>query len=201
MTTSYYPDCILELVKAYNEPHRYYHNWNHISDMFYNAKIYNLNLTDTQQLAILFHDIIYNVKREDNIFMSTYYSNEQLSADIAYNYCKMYNEEIADNVKQIILDTEKELPTIKESEYVIDLDLLGLAFKDKYDKNGVNIKQEFKHLDSKTFYTNRLKWIMSMLDRDTIFVSEKFNHLNPNAYQILNDDLNETTRRITNEIF
>jgi predicted metal-dependent HD superfamily phosphohydrolase len=51
--------------ECYKELHRYYHNWSHIEDMIDNIPG-NYKNNKTLILAILFHDIIYDPKREDN---------------------------------------------------------------------------------------------------------------------------------------
>lgn len=69
----------------YNEKHRFYHNWNHIVDLLKKASKENC-LSDNLFLAILFHDVIYNPKENDNeeksaLLFKIYFPNN----DIVYN--------------------------------------------------------------------------------------------------------------------
>ena len=96
-----------EEIERYNETHRYYHNIEHIQEMISNAKKRNI-LTDELFLAIIFHDIIYNPKADDN---------EEKSAELFYSYIKN------DEIKQAILDTKTHKATNKISKQLCDLDL------------------------------------------------------------------------------
>ena len=74
-------------------------------------------------------------------------SNEESSADLAYILTyKEFGKEGALDIKQMILDTEKHLPTIEDSKIVIDLDLIDLAYKDRYVLNGLKLREEYKQL-------------------------------------------------------
>ena len=55
-----------DIFNRLNEPHRYYHNWNHIEYMFKIARKLGIELTDELVLAIIFHDIIYDPLAKDN---------------------------------------------------------------------------------------------------------------------------------------
>ena len=81
-------------IERYNEPHRYWHNLDHIKNMINCAKSRNI-LSDDLFLAIVFHDIIYNPKVNNN---------EEQSAELLCKYID--NEEI----KQAILDTKTHEP-------------------------------------------------------------------------------------------
>ena len=50
---------------CYDEPHRYYHNMDHIIGMLKMAKSEEY-LDDELFLAIVFHDIVYDSRRNDN---------------------------------------------------------------------------------------------------------------------------------------
>lgn len=153
----------LDLIEAYNEPHRHYHNFTHIAQMFEWAKEYEIQLTDEQKLAILFHDVVYSVGKKS-------FSNEHLSAICAYDYChEKYGNEFAKTVKRIILDTENHIPTIELSKSVLDLDLLPIALSETYEENGRKIRMEFKDYSDKEFNNGRIEWIESMLNRQRIF--------------------------------
>lgn len=130
-----------DIVYKYSETHRYYHNLDHILDMIksaYEKKI----LTNSLLLAIIFHDIIYNPKRKNN---------EELSAELFYQYIK------DDEIKQAILDTKTHKPTNELARQLIELDLEVLykdfkTFKDYEDK----IFKEYQFVDFKTYKEKRI---------------------------------------------
>lgn len=94
----------------YDEPHRFYHNLSHIETMISAAKKREI-LTDELFLAIVFHDIIYNPKANNN---------EELSAELLYKYMPL------NKIKQAILDTKTHKPTNELSKQLCDLDLAVL---------------------------------------------------------------------------
>lgn len=103
-------DIAMKILRAYNEPHRIYHNWEHIEKMLDSAAIQGI-LTDDLLLAILFHDIYYDPKSVDNEEKSALIFKENFS-----------NLEWNDSY-QAILDTKTHTPTNKISEQLIKLDL------------------------------------------------------------------------------
>lgn len=130
-----------ELIR-YDEPHRFYHNREHIEEMIANARKRNI-LTDELFLAIVFHDIIYNPKANDN---------EELSAEL---FCKYVQN---DKVKQAILDTKTHNPTSELSKQLCDLDLGVLwsnyeTFIDFEHK----IFKEYQWVDYKIYKEKRLE--------------------------------------------
>ena len=65
-----------KLYKAYGEPHRKYHTFEHTLRMFQIAQQRGLVLTEAQVFAVWFHDVVYNTP-------VAALSNERLSADVA----------------------------------------------------------------------------------------------------------------------
>lgn len=129
-------------IERYNESHRFYHNFQHIEKMINDAKIKNM-LTDDLFLAIIFHDIIYNPKTNDN---------EEKSAELFYSYIKN------DEIKQAILETKTHTPTSILSKQLCDLDLSILwgdyeAFIDFENK----IFKEYQFVDYSIYKEKRLE--------------------------------------------
>ncbi len=173
------------LMKKYMEPHRYYHNFNHIARMFYIAKRNKIELTNEQTLAIFFHDVIYVPGRSDN---------EVKSAEYFYDWC-YYNHNVdgidGEIVGRIILDTKTELPSIEQSKIVIDLDLYDLGTL-LYATNSELIRKEFLTVyNEQQYISGRKNWIEGFLERDSIYVSDLGIPLEQVARQNLIGELNE----------
>lgn len=176
-------DLFLEVYRRMSEPHRKYHTFNHICEMFQYAHARCIELTDAQVHAIALHDIVYEVPADPKR------SNEEksaIAADVILTEMDL-PEDYIDTVCRIILDTEKELPTIEESKIVIDLDLAGLAHK--YWENKNLIREEYGHLNDDEFNAGRIKWLESMLSRDSIFVSGRFYDIEEKAVANLKAEL------------
>lgn len=126
----------------YNEPHRYYHNWSHITDLLIKAHKKDI-LSDDLMLAIAFHDIIYNPKS---------LNNEENSADLLLEYYRN------DDIINAILETKSHNPTTKLSEQLCELDLEILnspldIFAD-YDRK---IFREFQFVDYSMYKEKRIE--------------------------------------------
>ena len=115
----------LSILDKYNEPHRFYHNWDHIEYMINLCDRYKYTSEDLL-LAIIFHDIIYDPKENDN---------EEKSAELFYSmFSNMLSDKDGnkididvDKIKQAILDTKYHNKFSSEiSEQLCELDLYNL---------------------------------------------------------------------------
>src|SRR3954462_2460057 len=91
----------LSLVQHYNKPHRAYHNCEHILDClaeFDSARKFALQ-AEAIEMAIWFHDVIYDAKAKDN---------EARSAELAGTVIKSANlaDSFADSVFKLIMATK-----------------------------------------------------------------------------------------------
>lgn len=138
----------LTILDSYKESHRFYHGIDHINSMIHGAIEKNI-LDDKLFLAILFHDIIYNPKNNNN---------EELSAELLYKYVK------DNDIKQAILDTKKHSHHSNElSKNLSDLDLDILwsdysSFIDYEEK----IFKEYQWVDYEIYKINRTKLLYEL---------------------------------------
>lgn len=95
-------------LRAYDESHRFHHNWEHIESMLNSAAAKDI-LTDDLFLAIVFHDIVYDPKSQ---------VNEENSA-ILFNKFFPNREDIV----SAILETKTHIPTTDLSKQLSQLDL------------------------------------------------------------------------------
>jgi predicted metal-dependent HD superfamily phosphohydrolase len=177
---------IFEITSRYTEPHRCYHGIMHPALMLNVAAQMGFDLTESQVMAIWMHDLVYNIPSMTNFSnekASSYLAERLLTGEgFAYSFIK--------DVCQIIEDTELELPTFPLSEIVIDLDLWGIAHN--YWKNRNEVRKEFSYLSEEEFSVGRRKWILSMLNRDKIYVSGKLpSHFESAARGFLSEDLKQ----------
>ncbi len=170
MFYEYIVDELPDLIAKYSEPHRKYHNLTHIARMFDIAHNCDIPLSREQMMAIWYHDYVYDLPKGEK-------SNEVQSAEIAFEKCKELGFGLgAGIVRQMILDTELELPTLTESKVIIDLDLWDLSSVNKFEANDKLLEEEFIPVFGKKQYIfNRINWIESFLARDSIYVSKYAN--------------------------
>jgi len=134
----------INILENYNEPHRFYHNWDHIESMLISAKNKNI-LTNSLTLAIIFHDIFYDPKLKNN---------EQRSADIFYSWIQ------DSEIYQAIIDTETHKPSNELSRILCELDIDNLYGDfDIFIDNSYKLFKEFQYVDWKTYSVERIKFL------------------------------------------
>ncbi len=159
----------IEVKTMMDAPGRYYHNWNHVVNM-----IDILTLTQAcssySLVAAIYHDCIYIPGNSDN---------EEASA----KYCASVLEEVGvskstiEVVTKLILSTKHTTACngSTEGKLFIDADLLGLGTCPcVYDQNSANIRKEFSKFSDEEWKAGRKKFIVSMLERDSIYHTDLF---------------------------
>lgn len=138
----------LPVLLRYDEPQRFYHTWEHIEDLLKQAiDTYGVKQLDRVPedifLAIVFHDIIYNPKANDN---------EEKSAELFYSYIK------DDEVYNAILETKTHKATSVLSKLLCKLDLaiLGSSYT-KFIDFEHKIFKEYQFHDYKLYQKGRVE--------------------------------------------
>lgn len=169
---------LAELTAAYSEPHRRYHTLQHIEFCLHEVgkhRPHAVRLTEIRW-ALLFHDAIYDARRNDN---------EARSADWA---CRVMQElqrpddEIA-RVRNMILATAHAAQAETPDEALlldIDLSILGgdqTAF-DEYDRA---IRVEYEWVPEEAYRAARTNVLQGFLKRDRIFQTAAYRQQEPAA--------------------
>lgn len=121
------------------------------------------------ELAIWFHDCVYNPKASDN---------EQRSAEVCRTLLSPFplNSVQADFVTRIILATKHAAPAVMPDErLMVDLDLAILgAPQDRYDAYAAAIRTEYAHMNDAAFKSGRTHILKGFLARPAIFMTDTF---------------------------
>jgi predicted metal-dependent HD superfamily phosphohydrolase len=157
----------------YTDWSRHYHNLSHIFSLLKLREhfAYLVNNPALVDLAIWFHDIVYQSKRKDN---------ERKSAELFEQIMRPYLEKKdLDFVCALILSTEGHQPLLPENNdnlIFLDFDLSILAADKKfYKKYAEAIREEYKSLFSFFVYNSgRKKVLKSFLHRKSLFFSDFF---------------------------
>lgn len=165
MRTLLTPQQFNNLVARYSEPHRHYHTLAHITVMFQLAAGHGVRLSIPQQLAIWFHDAVYDPMDPG--------LNEIKSASLLNSICNencWLSSAIVERAKSIVMATDGHLSDDHEAQTVIDLDLAGLGFDwATYKMSADNIAKEYCHMTSDRLIEGRRAFIEGMLGRPFIF--------------------------------
>lgn len=109
-----------QVLAFYDEPHRAYHDRQHLVEMFDASLRLDGRLTAVQILALLFHDAIY-------VPGAARGTNESMSAQLLRVYGAGLDRALVDKACAIVIDTAEHVSRSPEAELVLDLDLMRLA--------------------------------------------------------------------------
>ena len=155
----------VDLLKKYNEPHRHYHGIKHLHDCYIKFETHQYLIKDKLaiQLAIWFHDCIYNPMSK---------INEESSANY---YASVMNDDTV--VTDMILSTINHIPLTKNQDLLyfldIDLSILGsskLAFR-QYEEN---IRKEYSHVSEEDYCKGRTQILQKFLEREHLYYTKEF---------------------------
>lgn len=157
---------------SYIEPHRRYHNLQHIDTMIYLLQKYANHITDvdTVAFAIFFHDIVYDVKQSDN---------EELSALAARAFLQRtsFPAERTAQVMAFIRATKTHLNTSNNTDldYFLDFDLSILGTEPReYFTYAQQIRYEYSMYSDTQFKPGRKKVLAHFLALPAIYKTAIF---------------------------
>lgn len=154
----------------YSEPHRHYHTREHILKClnFFEKIKQNLVSADTVELAILYHDVIYEIGAKDN---------EARSARLFQQHAEGYlTDNFIDQVKQLILATMHSNPPINsDAAYLQDIDLCSFGETwGNFVKDGNNLREESPGLSDEDYDHGKITFFQMLLNRERIFFTDYF---------------------------
>ncbi|MBI4991981.1 MAG: pantetheine-phosphate adenylyltransferase [Candidatus Harrisonbacteria bacterium] len=159
------------LSRLYSEKERAYHKFLHIEECLNELENTRALCMDpnTLEMAIWFHDAIYNPRLKNN---------EEQSAKLAYEATKTMglSETFAQKVADLVRTTiHKAVPTDPDAQLLTDIDLSILgklaAEFDEYEKK---IRKEYSWVSEDQFRAGRTAILRSFLARPSIYATEYF---------------------------
>jgi len=164
--------CWQEIATAYNLPQRHYHTLQHIEQMLGLLDVVKEHCADLTalQLAIFYHDIVYDAQRSDNEVQSAAIACKRLSA-LAY--------QSIDKVVALILATqEHESSGDKDTDYLLDIDLsiLGAEWS-RYEAYAQQVREEYRIYPDAVYNPGRVKVLQHFLGLKRIFKTDYFYHM------------------------
>lgn len=156
------------LVRHYAERHRAYHNFSHIMALLRHADIERslIHRPEIVELAIWFHDVIYDTHATDNEQRSAAWARHALQA-------MRVDTHIIEAVEQCILATQShgvsashviDLPLFHD----LDLAILG-AQADVYRQYCQAIRAEYDWVPEQDYRRGRSEVLKSFLERPSLF--------------------------------
>ena len=160
------------LLKKYSEPGRHYHDARHVLACLkaldsFPGKIHNHNAIE---LAIWFHDSIYDPKASDNELQSAVYFRQEFQAFASG----------IEKVERLIMATRHSEIEPKEPDerLIVDIDLgiLG-APPGRYKLYAEDIRLEYAHVEDDQYRVGRGQVLKSFLGRKQIYKTRHFRKL------------------------
>ena len=160
-----------QLIARYSEPHRAYHNVQHLEECFEKLN----ELEDHAQhlgeveLALWFHDAVYDVKRSDNEAKSADWARSvALEAGVA--------PPAAQRIHSLVLVTAHEaIPSDVDQRIVVDVDLSILAApSERFEEYERQIRAEYAWVPEDVFRARRREILAQFLARPRIFSTKTF---------------------------
>lgn len=166
-------DLFYQLINAYNERYRAYHNINHIRLCLNEFDQVKDRLKDPKEveLAIWFHDVIYDPRSTNN---------EKESAEYTVLELKKHGTTCIriDKVKDLILATKHDRSiNTSDAEYLVDIDISIFGYSpDIYNKYELNIRKEYDWVPIAIYRKKRKELLMSFLTKDKIYHTNFFSN-------------------------
>jgi len=162
-------DLLQEIIRAYSEKHRFYHNLTHL---LYGFKVLDEVMAKypgvgSVELAFWYHDISYDTHRKDNEDISSLLAVSRITKDLGFP------REYAMLVGQLILSTDHLLdPRTREAKVLLDIDLAILAGDtEEFDAYNQNIRREYAWVPEDTYRAKRKEVLDGFLTRTWIFAT------------------------------
>jgi predicted metal-dependent HD superfamily phosphohydrolase len=177
----------------------FYHTPVHIMSIFSFVKEHSIELNQTEQLALLFHDSIYRPGSKSNEIFSAEFMGSLLDST-------GINEQLIVMAKKVILTTSEHLHFCVDPycETVMDLDMSGFsASPGIYNLQGTLIEHEFypDHYSLSDFLNGRLKFLKTLQGKPSIYRTEFFlKNLEAKAQMNLSNSIKEVERRMEVEL-
>jgi predicted metal-dependent HD superfamily phosphohydrolase len=159
-------DILDEIIKAYSSPDRFYHNLRHIEDCLSQLDQTRQLATHPgeSELAIWFHDAVYDTRRNDN---------EQRSAEWARSVVIQsgVRGEVAERVSTFILATRHQREvTDTDAQLMVDIDLSILGREPEvFWQYEENIRKEYAWVPENLFQEKRMEILQGFLNRSFIY--------------------------------
>ncbi len=165
------PD-VQPLLTRYNEAHRHYHNAAHIVACIGELHGIGASLADEHrgalELALFFHDVLYEPQRRDN---------EEASAAFAQHFLVgLIDPAFSAQVARLVRITDHHHPPTAPDEALIvdvDLSILGRP-RAEFSVYEQAIRAEYEHVPDEAFRNGRAKLLEEFLARPRIYSTAPF---------------------------
>jgi predicted metal-dependent HD superfamily phosphohydrolase len=157
------------LTRAYAEPHRHYHNQQHIAECLaeFDGARHLARQPEAVELALWFHDAVYDPRAGDN---------EEHSAALAKQCLDGAGlRELATTVSELVMATRLHGAFGPDAALIVDVDLSILGQDElRFVEYEEQIRKEYSWVPRPVFNSKRAEILQGFLDREQIYANKLF---------------------------
>lgn len=165
------PGLLVQLLNAYREAQRHYHTLQHLQECLthWERVIQLAQFPGELELALWFHDAIYEVKAKDNEARSAQWAMQALLQSGA-------SAEQIQRVQGLIMATcHQAAPSEAEAQLLVDIDLAILgADPRRFAEYDAQVRAEYSWVPGWIYRSKRKQVLCSFLARDFIYSTPHF---------------------------
>lgn len=159
-----------KLIAAYNEKQRAYHTLQHLYECLVLVDSIRADLNDANavELALWFHDAVYDPQAKDNELKSAELFEKYMAQDLSV--------EIVEKIKRWIIATQNhELTNELDLQFLLDIDLAILATSPaRFAEYEQQIQQEYAWVDSDVYSIKRKEVLAHFYQTESLYQTEHF---------------------------
>ena len=159
------------VLEAYGEPQRHYHTLQHLSEAFAGLApvLAHCQQPGAVELAMWFHDAVYDPKAKDNEKKSASWASRVLREQGA-------SAEVIALVQQFIMDTQHHAqPQLPDAQILVDVDLSILAASaERFAEYEQQVRAEYSWVPQFLYSYKRREILQTFLERESIFSTDYF---------------------------
>jgi predicted metal-dependent HD superfamily phosphohydrolase len=159
-----------QLAAAYSEAGRYYHTDRHISECLRHFSSFRhlAKRPGEIEVALWFHDAVYDARRQDNEALSAAWATEYLNAERA-------ESGVVNRIAAMILATKTHIAQDSDTALLLDIDLgiLG-SHPEAFEAYDRAIRLEYAWVPEAEYRSARAKVLQQFLDRPVLYQTLEF---------------------------
>lgn len=158
------------IIAAWSEPVRHYHSLQHLRECLelFDAMRDAAHRPAEVQLALWFHDAVYDPRRKDN---------EERSAQWAVEAVRDAGlpAKTGDSVHALVMATKAHEPARDpDTQLLVDIDLAILGSPpERFAESTAQVREEYAHLEEREWREGRARVLQAFLDRPSIYVTPR----------------------------
>lgn len=159
------------LCSRYAEPHRHYHTLEHVAACLQWLDEVREAVPDPAavEMALWFHDVVYNARKQNNEFISAEYAVATLSL-------LKVERALRNEVKTLVLVTQHPaVPATDNQRWMLDIDLAILgAAPQHYEDYAQRVRQEYQHVPEALYAAGRKQVLSAFLAMPRLYHTDHF---------------------------